>query len=133
TVPRRGRVQGASGERAFQDLYRRPSPAAARQARTRALRTAVGNATLFRATLEPRKIRKSESAAVNMHATKLGAAMQGREHFAGIEQAQGIKRAFQPLLLVKIDLAEHLAHQVALLDADAMFAGQDAAELDARP
>ena len=35
------------------------------------------------------------------------------------------------MLLVEIDLAEHLAHQIALFDADAMLAGQDAAEFDA--
>src|SRR5205807_4248433 len=41
TVPRRGRLQGASGERAFQDLYRGPSIAPARQTRTRAICAAL--------------------------------------------------------------------------------------------
>src|SRR5229473_2043450 len=45
TVSRRSRFQGASGERAFQDLYRRRSVAAARQTRTRAIRVAVRGAT----------------------------------------------------------------------------------------
>src|SRR5258705_12588108 len=44
TVSRRSRLQGASGERAFQDLYRRRSVAAARQTRTRAIRAAVRSA-----------------------------------------------------------------------------------------
>ena len=45
TVSRRSRFQGASGERAFQDLYRRRSVAAARQTRTRAIRVALRSAT----------------------------------------------------------------------------------------
>ena len=40
TVPRRGRLQGAPGERAFQDLYRRAGAAAFGQTRTRAIRAA---------------------------------------------------------------------------------------------
>ena len=70
---------------------------------------------------------------MDMHATEFGAAVQGRKHFSRIEQALRIERAFQPLLLVEIDLAEHLRHQIALLDADAVFAGKDAAELDTDP
>ena len=54
-----------------------------------------------------------------------------REHLAGIEQPVGIEGAFQPLLLGQIDLVEHLRHQVALLDAHAVLAGQHAADLDA--
>ena len=70
---------------------------------------------------------------MDMHAAKFGTAMQRREHLAGIEQALRVERAFQALLLVEIDLAEHLRHQVALLDTDAMFAGQHTAKLDAAP
>src|SRR5258708_6202735 len=81
--------------------------------------------------LESRNIRKCQPAGMHMHAPEFGAAMQGRKHFSGVEQALRIEGAFQPLLLIEVDLAEHLGHQVALLDADAMFAGQDAAELDA--
>src|SRR5438552_4525260 len=44
TVSRRSRFQGASGERAFQDLYRRRSVAVARQTRTRAIRVTVRSA-----------------------------------------------------------------------------------------
>ena len=74
---------------------------------------------------------KRQLAAMDMHAAEFGAAVQGRKHLAGIEQALRVERAFQPLLLVEIDLGEHLRHQIALLDADAVLAGQDAAELDA--
>ena len=70
---------------------------------------------------------------MDMHAAQFGAAAKLREHLAGIEQALGIEGAFQPLLLVEIDLVEHLGHQVALLDADAVLAGQHAADLDAEP
>src|SRR5882762_8248064 len=45
TVPRRSRLQGASGKRAFQDLHRRRSAAAARQTRTLTICVAVGRAT----------------------------------------------------------------------------------------
>src|SRR5258705_11421835 len=148
TVSRRSRFQGASGQRAFQDLYRRRSVAAARQTRTRAIRVTVRSAGKRaddlgpfclicrgrgRRALKPRKLGESELAAVDMHAAELGAAVQGRKYLARVEQALGVERAFKPLLLVEIDLAEHFAHQVALLDADAMFAGQHAAEFDADP
>src|SRR5882757_2799933 len=82
---------------------------------------------------EPRKVGKRQSAAMDMDAAEFGAAMQRRKHFSGIEQTLRVERAFQPLLLVEVDLREHLAHQVALLDADAMFTGEHAAELDAGP
>jgi hypothetical protein len=56
-----------------------------------------------------------------------------REHLAGIEQTLvGVEGAFDALL-VEVDLAEHFRHQVALLDADAVLAGQHAADLDAQP
>ena len=56
-----------------------------------------------------------------------------RKHLAGIEQAAAVEGAFQPLLLRQIGFGEHRRHQVALLDADAMLAGQHAADLDAEP
>ena len=40
----------------------------------------------------------------------------------------GIEGAFHAHLLVEVDLGELHAHQVALLDADAMLAGQHAAD-----
>ena len=59
--------------------------------------------------------------------------MQGREHLAGVEQALVVEGAFQPQLLGEIDLVEHGRHQVALLDAHAMLAGEHAAHLHAQP
>src|SRR5258708_30536298 len=82
---------------------------------------------------KPRKFWESELAAMDMYATQFCAAMQGRKYLAGIEQALRVECAFQTLLLVEIDLAEHFRHQVALLDADAMFTGKDAAEFDTDP
>src|ERR1700737_1870666 len=60
--------------------------------------------------LKSRQIGKCQLAAVDMDAAQFGAAMQRRKHFSGIEQALRIERAFQPLLLVQIDLGKHLAH-----------------------
>ena len=68
---------------------------------------------------------------MNMQAAELGAAVQLRENFSGIEQAFGVERTFDPLLLIEVDLREHCRHQVAFLHADAMFAGEHAADLDA--
>ena len=61
----------------------------------------------------------------------LGAAMQRRKHFAGIEAVRRIEGAFDAHLLLQIRLVEHLAHQIALLDADAMLARQHAADRNA--
>src|SRR5271168_1141218 len=80
---------------------------------------------------KPGKFGEGELAAMDMHAAELSAAVQGRKHLAGIEQASRVERAFEPLLLVEIDLAEHFRHQIPFLDADAMLASKDAAKLDA--
>src|SRR5437879_13043636 len=80
---------------------------------------------------KPRKFGESELAAMDVYATQFCAAMQGRKYLAGIEQALRVEGAFQTLLLVEVDLAEHFRHQIALLDADAVLAGEHAAELDA--
>src|SRR6478672_9955674 len=83
--------------------------------------------------LEAWNIRKSELAGVHMHAAKLGAAVQRRKHLAGVEQTLRVESAFQSLLLVQIDLGKHLAHQIALFDANAVLAGEHPAEFDAGP
>src|SRR5687768_5092900 len=80
---------------------------------------------------EPRQIGMRQLSTTHQHAAKLGAAMEDREHLAGIEQAVAVEGAFEPLLLVEIGLGEHFRHQVALLDSDTMLAGQDAAHLHA--
>ena len=55
-----------------------------------------------------------------------------RKHLAGIEQPVGVEGALHPHLLLEVGGGELHAHQLALLDADAMLAGQAAAELDAQ-
>ncbi|EEY24329.1 multidrug resistance protein A [Brucella sp. F5/99] len=45
----------------------------------------------------------------------------------------GVESTFDAHLLVKIGLVEHFRHQVALFDADAMFAGENPANLYAKP
>src|ERR1700720_4229681 len=74
-----------------------------------------------------------QPAAMDMDAAELGAAMELREDLAGIEQPVGVEGAFEAQLLIEIDLVEHDRHEVALLDADAVLAGEDAADLDAEP
>src|SRR4051794_33139687 len=82
---------------------------------------------------KPREFGESELAGMDMHAAEFGAAMKRRKHFAGVQQALRVERTFEPLLLVEIDIAKHLRHQVALFDAHAMFARQHAAKFDADP
>jgi len=76
-------------------------------------------------------IREWNFPAVNVQATKLGAAVQFRKNLTGIEQALRIEGAFDPLLLVEIDLGKHRAHEIALFHADAVLACEYAADLDA--
>src|SRR4051812_22868243 len=66
-----------------------------------------------------------------MQPTEFGAAVQLGKYLARVEQTFAVKGAFQALLLIEIDLAEHRWHQIALLDTDAMLAGQNTADLDA--
>src|SRR6185369_229263 len=80
---------------------------------------------------EPRDIGERDLVVVHDHAAELCAAAELGEYLARIEQVVGIERAFHAHLLVEIDLGELLAHQVALLDADAMLAGQHAADAHA--
>src|SRR5262245_21917549 len=80
---------------------------------------------------EARNIRKRHAAGMDVQAPELGAAVQRREHLAGIEQAALVEGAFEPLLLLEIGVGEHRRHQVALLDPDAMLAGEHAPHLDA--
>ena len=54
--------------------------------------------------------------------------MEVRKNLAGIEQALLVEGALHALLLGKIDLGEHGGHEIALLDADAVLAGEHAAE-----
>ncbi len=58
---------------------------------------------------------------MDVHAAELGAAVQRREHLAGVEKAAGVEGALEALLLVEVGLGEHRPHQVALLDADGLL------------
>src|SRR5207237_5993346 len=82
---------------------------------------------------EPWNPRKRHLPRMHVHPPQLSAAVQRRKHLAWIEQALVVEGAFEALLLVEIDLGEHRRHQVALLDADAVLAGEHAADLDAQP
>ena len=83
--------------------------------------------------LKSRNIGKCQLAVMDVDTPEFGAAMQGGKHLARIEQTLGVERTLQPLLLGEIDVAEHFRHEVAFFDADAVFAGQHAAKLDAQP
>src|SRR5690606_34270504 len=70
---------------------------------------------------EPRDVREGQRALVHMHPAKLGAGVEHRKDLAGIEPPVGIEGTFDALLLLQILLREHLAHQVSLLNANAML------------
>src|SRR5258708_26235966 len=53
---------------------------------------------------KPRNIRERNAPAAHMHVTEFGAPGQRRENLAGVEQALVVKRAFQAMLLVEIEL-----------------------------
>ncbi len=68
---------------------------------------------------------------MHMHLAELRAAMQRGEDFSGIEQMLCVKSAFDPDLLGEVSLRKHFWHQIAFLDADAMFARQHTADCNA--
>ena len=70
-----------------------------------------------------------QRAAMHMQMAELGAAMQLGKLLAGIEQPVRIESAFHALLLTEIRLAEHDAHEIALLHAHAMLSREHAADL----
>ena len=53
--------------------------------------------------------------------------------FPGLSRCFGSNAHLTRCCCVEVVLVEHLRHQVALLDADAVLAGQHAADLDAEP
>src|ERR1700733_12093803 len=91
----------------------------------------VGIEATFWCRSKPRDIGKRHPPGMHVHAAELGAAVQGREYLAGIEQALVVEGAFDALLLIEVDFREHHRHQIALLDADAVLACQHATDLDA--
>ncbi len=61
----------------------------------------------------------------------VGAAVGGRENFAGVAEAGGVEDGANTLHRLQGFGREQQRHVVALLDADAMFAGQGAADAEA--
>ena len=68
---------------------------------------------------------------MDVQPAQFGAAVQLREYLPGVEEPVRVEGAFEALLLREIALVEHRPHQIALLDADPVLAGQDAADLHA--
>src|SRR5690606_5544044 len=81
---------------------------------------------------EPRYVGEGERTAPDMHAAEFGTAKELRKYLPGIEEVLRIKRALHTHLVVEVDVGEHLRHQVPLLDADPVLAGQHAADLHAQ-
>lgn len=81
--------------------------------------------------LEARQIGETDFTPMDMHAAKLGAAMELGKDLAGVEDLRWVKGAFDPLLLIEIILVELNRHEIPLFDANPMFAGQDTADFDA--
>jgi len=80
---------------------------------------------------EARQVGEPHLTLVDVHTAEFSATMQLRKHLTGIEQAARIEGTFEPLLLRQVGFVKHRVHQVALLDAYPMLAGQNAAYLDA--
>lgn len=69
---------------------------------------------------------------MDMHGTEFGAAMQGRDGLAGIEQPGWIECGLDGMELIQFDAIELDAHLVDLLHADAVLSGDGAANLHAQ-
>src|SRR6516165_2231917 len=80
---------------------------------------------------ESLQVGKRHSPGMDMHAAELGTAVECRKHLARIEQATAVEGAFEPLLLREVGLAEHDRHEIALLHAHPVLAGQYSPYLDA--
>ncbi len=83
--------------------------------------------------LESRQVGVGERAVMDVQPAQFGAAVQLGKDLAGVEQPVGVEGAFEALLLGEVGRVEHRPHQVALLDADTVLAGQHAADFDAEP
>src|SRR5690349_7032110 len=75
----------------------------------------LGESVSLTVASEARQIGEPRLAAMDVDATQLGAAVQCREHLAGIEQRVRIEHAFHALLLRQVRLVEHRGHEIALL------------------
>ena len=65
-----------------------------------------------------------------MHPAELCAPVQGGENLTGIEQLGWVEGAFDPLLLIEVQLVKLDFHQIALFHANTVFSGQNAADLN---
>src|SRR5690606_141215 len=79
---------------------------------------------------EPRNVREGQLTAVDVHAAQFGTAVKLGKDLSRVQQMLGIEGALYPLLLLQVGLVEHRGHEVTLLHAHPMFAGQDTADLD---
>ena len=80
---------------------------------------------------EARQLGMRELAVVHVHLPELGAAVQRRHPLAGIEQSVRVERRLDPEEALELGGAELRAHAAQLLDADAVLAGDRAADVDA--
>src|SRR6266516_5345261 len=83
------------------------------------------------ARLESRQLRMRQLSAAHSHAAELGAAVQGRDVLAGIEEALGVEGALHAVEALDLAFRELHAHLIDLLHAHAVLAGDGAADLDA--
>ena len=68
---------------------------------------------------------------MHMHASMLGATLQGWNHLAGVEQSGRIEGLLHLAETLQFGFLELRTHLVDFLDADAVFAGDGAAYFDA--
>ena len=69
---------------------------------------------------------------MHVQGTEFGAAVQGRNVFAGVEQAAGIERGFDGVEQGQLIAVELRAHLVDFFPAHTVFSGDAAADLDAQ-
>src|SRR5258707_13380509 len=79
------------------------------------------------------QVGKRDLARMHMHSAEFSATAELRKHLARIEQAVRIEGAFQPLLLIEVDLVEHRVHEIALLENDPLLPCQNAANVNTEP
>src|SRR5262245_58560126 len=106
-----------------------PATIAATSAASRGTSRALSAPELMRP--ESRQMREAFRARVHVLAPPLGAAAQRRIDLARVEAHLGIERVFHAVLDLEVRRVELVRHEVALLEADTVLAGQHAADVDA--
>src|SRR5687767_9754024 len=79
---------------------------------------------------EPRQVRELLLRGVHVHAPELGAAIESRDGLPGIQEAVLVERALHGVEELELRGAELHAHVVHFFDADAVLAGDRAANRD---